>query len=83
MGEVFIWRFLHQLAIRPLVWSEGADKAVLDHALSVEIPEILTLLEAQLPDDGLLCGDLSIADLSIAAFFRNASFVRFRTDPVR
>lgn len=83
MGDVFIWRFFNQLAIRQVVWGEGADKAVLDHALSVEIPEILTWLESELPEDGYLCGALSIADVSVAAFFRNAEFVRFRTDPAR
>jgi glutathione S-transferase len=83
LGEVFIWRLFYQLAIRQAVWGEGADKAVLDHALQVEIPEILNWLESQLPEDGLLCGELSIADLSVAVFFRNAAFVRFRTDPVR
>lgn len=83
MGEVFIWHFFNQLAIRPAVWGEAADKAVLDNALSREIPEILDWLENELPEDGFLCGELSIADVSIAAFFRNAHFVRFRTDPVR
>ncbi len=83
LGEVFIWHFFYQLSIQQAVWGEAADKAVIDHALSVDIPEVLNWLESELTDDGYLCSDFSIADISIAAFFRSAAFVRFRTDPAR
>ena len=52
-------------------------------ALEVEIPGALDYLEAQLPDRGFCFGEPSIADVSLAAFFRTAAFARFRVDAGR
>jgi glutathione S-transferase len=83
MGEVFIWRLFNQVAINPFVWGEQTDNEVLEKTLSVEIPDVLDYLEAQVPREGFLFGGLSIADISIACFFRNAAFARFRVDGAR
>lgn len=83
MGEVFIWRLFNQLAIRPFVWGEPADQAVVSKTLNEDIPDVLDYLETQLPCDGFTCGDISIADIAIAVFFRNAAFVRFQVDAAR
>jgi glutathione S-transferase len=83
MGDVFIWRLFDQLAIRPAVWGRPGDDAIVKRALEEEIPEILDYLETQLPAHGFLFDAFSIADISIAAFFRNAAFVRYRPDPTR
>lgn len=83
MGEVFIWRLFNQAMIRPAVWGEAPDPEVVERALHQEIPSILDYLESQIPADGFLFGSLSIADISIAAFFRNAAFVRFQIDKDR
>src|SRR5262245_32468070 len=71
MGEVFIWRLFNQVAINPFVWGERTDSAVLEKALSEEIPHVLDYLETQMPPEGFLFGAISIADVSIAVFFRN------------
>jgi glutathione S-transferase len=83
MGEVFIWRLYNQVAIRPAVWGEKADAAVLDKALNEEIPHVLDYLEAQVPAAGFFFGAISIADIAVATFFRNAAFARFRIDATR
>lgn len=83
MGEVFIWRLFSQLVIRPAVWGEAPDAAVVQRARDVEIPAILDYLESELPAHGCLYSELSIADISIACFFRNAAMVRFRVDAAR
>jgi glutathione S-transferase len=83
MGEVFIWRLFNQKAINRFVWGESADQAVLRRALDEEIPSILDYLEHELPEAGFLCGSLSIADIAIASFFRNAAFARFAVDARR
>lgn len=83
MGEVFIWRLFNQVAIGPSVWGEKTDQAVLTKALTQEIPQILDYLETQLPADGFLFGSVSIADIAIACFFRNAAFARFQVDAAR
>jgi glutathione S-transferase len=83
MGEVFIWRLFNQVAIGPAVWGTPTDDAVVEHTLEVEIPDVLGYLETQLPARGFCCGELSIADIAIACFFRNAAFARFRVDAGR
>jgi len=79
-GEVFIWRLFDQVAIRPFVWGEKTDAAVVKKAIEEEIPQILDYLEAELPAEGFACGDFSIADIALACFFRNAAFARYQTD---
>jgi len=83
MGDVFIWRLFNQVAIRPRVWNEPTDQAVVKQALEVEIPLVLDYLETQVPQDGFLFGDPGIADISLACFFRNAAFARFQVDAAR
>jgi glutathione S-transferase len=83
MGEVFIWRLFNQAMIRPAVWGEAPDPEIVDKALNHEIPAILDYLESLIPAEGFLFGSLSIADISIATFFRNAAFVRFQVDKDR
>jgi glutathione S-transferase len=83
MGEVFIWQLFNQVAINPFVWGRKADEAALKKTLTEEMPQVLDYLETQLPQAGFIFGALSIADVSIAAFFRNATFARFRVDAGR
>ena len=83
MGEVFIWRLFNQVAIRPFVWGEKTDREVLQRTLEQDVPDVLDYLEAELPGEGFLFGDPSIADVSIACFFRNAAFARFTVDARR
>jgi len=49
----------------------------------VELPHVLDYLESQLPERGFLFGEIGIADISIATFFRNAAFSRYRVDAGR
>jgi glutathione S-transferase len=83
MGEVFIWRLFNQVAIKPSVWGEQADTAVVEKTLREEIPQVLDYLETQVPAEGFLFGGVSIADIAIACFFRNAAFARFWVDAAR
>jgi glutathione S-transferase len=83
MGEVFIWRLFNQVAIRPYVWGEDTDRAVVERTLSDDVPQVLDYLESQVPPAGFLFGDVSIADIALATFFRNAAFARFSIDAAR
>jgi glutathione S-transferase len=83
MGEVFIWRFFNQLVIKPFVWGEKTDDAVVQKALGEDIPAVLDYLEGEVPREGFLFGAPAMADVSIATFFRNAAFARFAVDPAR
>jgi glutathione S-transferase len=83
MGDVFIWGLFYQLAVHPAVWGEKGDSARVKKTLSEDAPAVLNYLEAQIPAEGFLFGDIGLADISIATFFRNAGFVRFSIDAGR
>ena len=83
LADGLIWRLFHQLAIKRHIFGEAPNEAVVQHARDVEVPAALDYLERQLPGDGFAFGALSIADISIASFFRTASFVRYAIDTER
>jgi glutathione S-transferase len=83
MGDVFVWRLFNQMAIRPAVWGEKGDRALIDRTLAEDAPAVLDYLEAEAPLDGYRFGAFSIADIAPACFFRLASFARFQIDASR
>jgi glutathione S-transferase len=83
MGEVFIWQLFNQVAIRPFVWGEPTDTEVVERTLRQDVPQVLDYLETQLPADRFLFGGISVADVAVGTFFRNAAFARFRVDAGR
>jgi glutathione S-transferase len=83
MGEVFIWRLFNQVAIRRFVWNESTDTALVEKTLAEDVPAVLDYLESLVPPDGFVFGALSIADVSLATFFRNAGFAGFTVDAAR
>ncbi len=83
LGDVIVWRMFFQKGVRRFLFNEGTDEDVVRKAREEELPVALDYLEAQLPEQGWIFGELSIADISLAAFFRNAAFVRYQVDAVR
>jgi glutathione S-transferase len=83
MGDVFIWGLFYPLVVHPAVWGEKGDRARVDQTLSADAPAVLDYLEGQVPADGFLFGELGLADISIATFFRTAGFARFSIDAAR
>jgi len=83
LADALVWRLFYQLGAKRYIFGERPDEAIVQQARDVAIPAALDYLENQLPDDGLLFGPLSIADISIACFFRTASFVRYAIDAAR
>lgn len=83
IGDVFIWRLFYQSIIRPFVWQEETDAAVVTQAREVEGPEIFDYIERELPSQGFLFGDLTNADVALAVSFANARWSRFEPDPAR
>lgn len=83
MGQVIIWQLFNQLVIGRSVWGREPDQALLERTYNEDLPEILDYLEGQLPEHGWFCGELSIADLSVAAVLRNAQFARYSPDAQR
>lgn len=83
LGEVIIARMFYQRGPKRFLFKETMDESAFNHARDVELPACLDWLEPQMPAEGYLLGGLSIADISIASFFRNAAFVRFTVDADR
>ena len=83
LGDVLVWKLFYQRGPRRHLFHEPPDQALMQRALELEIPDSLDYLEAQAPADGYLFGALSIADISLACFFRTASFVRYAIDAAR
>lgn len=83
LGDLFIWRLFYQCVIRPFVWQEATDQAVVDKVREVEAPQAFDYLESQLPAEGFLFGTLTNADVSLAVSFANARWARFEPDPAR
>ena len=83
LGDVFIWGLFYQRVVRPLVWSEPTDEERVARVLAEEIPATLDYLETQLPGSGFLFGEIGVADISIASFFRNAAYAGFEVDAGR
>jgi len=83
LGDVVIWRMFFQKGVRRFLFNEGTDEEVFRKAREEELPVALDYLEARLPEAGWIFGHLSIADISIASFFRNAAFVKYQVDAQR
>jgi len=83
LGEALIWGLFNQRVINRFVWNRAPDEARLAETLERDVPELLDYLEEQVPADGLLFGPVSVADVAIAAFFRNAAFAGFAIDDGR
>jgi glutathione S-transferase len=83
LGDAIIWGLFYQKVVHPLVWGEGGDEARIAKSLDHDIPAALDYLEGELPNDGFLFGDIGVADIAIASFFRNADYAGFAIDDSR
>ncbi len=83
IGDVFIWRIYNQLVIRRFVWNQPVDQPLVERTLAEDVPEVVDYLERWAPEQGFLFGALSIADISVASFFRNAALARVTVDAAR
>lgn len=83
LGDLFIWSLFYQRVVHPLVWGEPGDQARIDKALNEDIPAALDYLEGELPVEAFLFGNIGVADISIASFFRNGSYAGFDVDASR
>lgn len=80
LGDLFIWSLFYQKRVRPAVWGEPGDMERVDRTLTQDVPPALDYLEAQLPKDGFLFGEIGLADVAIASFFVNARYADFIVD---
>lgn len=83
LADGLIWRLFYEVSIKKRTTGQSADEAVVKRAREVEIPASLDYLEAQIPANAFIFGEPSIADISLACYFRTAAFVRYTVDAAR
>ena len=83
LGDLLIWGLFYPKMVHPRVWEEPGDQDRIDKTLSTDLPEALDYLEGELPENGYLFGDIGLADIAIASFFRNGSYAGFVPDSSR
>ena len=83
LGDLFIWGLFYQKFVRRMVWKEEPDQQRVDQVMNEGAPAALDYLEGELPQSGYLFGPLGVADIAIAGFFANASYVGFEIDRQR
>ena len=81
MGDVFIWRIFYEAVVNPFIWQRPREKEKIARAAAEELPEIMAHIERLAPASGFLFGDVSLADISVAVFFRNLAWAR--VEPAR
>jgi len=62
---------------------EPGDAERIAKTLNDDLPKTLDYLEGELPVDGFLFGDIGLADVAIASFFRNGAYAGFEPDAER
>jgi glutathione S-transferase len=83
LGDVFIWGLFYPKVVHPFVWGEPGDEARIEATLAEHLPREMDYLEGQLPGEGFLFGEIGLADIAIASFFRNGAYAGFEPDPSR
>ena len=84
LGDVFIWGLFYPKIVHPVIWGEPGDQERIERTLANDVPREMDYLEGQLPESGFLFGgEIGLADISIATFFRNAAYAGFEADPAR
>ena len=83
LGDLFIWGFFYQKVVRPAVWGEAPDENRVTKTLQEGLPREMDYLEELLPSDGFLFGEIGLADISLATFFRNGAYAGFEVDAAR
>jgi glutathione S-transferase len=83
LGQVIIWQLYNEVTIKPYVWRQPTDEALVQRTREQDLPEVLDYLESQLPAEGFLFGAAGIADIAVSVFFRNAGFARYTVDGAR
>lgn len=90
MADVIIWKLYNETLVKKSVWKTQQNKEIIEKALNEEIPQILDYLETKIirKEDEFLFSinnknSISLADISIATLFRNASFAKFAIDQTK
>ena len=85
LADVVVWGVFNRAVLDPGVWGRTRDLAAIERVMQDELPGVLDYLESQVPAAGFLfdATRIGIADIALAAPFRNLGFARQRVDAER
>ena len=85
LADVVVWGVFNKAVLDPGVWGRPRDLAAIERVMQDELPGVLDYLESQVPATGFLFDParIGIADIALAAPFRNLGFARQRVDAER
>ena len=75
---IFFQRFM-----RPFAFKQEPDEELVAKIIDKRLPPMLDYLETQVPTEGFVFGEFTMADLSIASPFFNASYAGYDVDSSR
>jgi len=79
LAEAAAGIFFHRFMV-PNVFKRPVDEEAVDKIINDKLPPMLDYLEGQVPAEGFLFGDLSVADLALASPFVNAGYAQYTVD---
>lgn len=74
--------FFHRFMV-PNVFKRPVDEEAVDKIIHKQLPPLLDYIEGQVPEDGFVFGDLTVADLALASPFVNAGYAQYTIDASR
>lgn len=83
IGDAFIWKGFAARIVAPMVFKTPPDEAAFARNCAGDVVEVMDYLESEAPAEGFFCGAFGLADISIAAMFRNMRYADWRPDPAR
>ena len=75
---IFFQRFM-----RPFAFKQEPDEELVGKIINKRLPPMLDYLESQVPAEGFLYSDFTMADMSIVSPFINAGYAGYEIDPER
>jgi glutathione S-transferase len=83
LADVCIWRIFYQAVVLPFVFGKERDKAKIAKTVAEDLPQVLGYLESIAPGQAFLVGELSLADIAVAAVIANLKWARVYPEATR
>ena len=82
LAEAAAGIFFHRF-MAPNFFKRPVDEAAVAVLIDEKLPPLLDYLEGELPADGFVFGDLTVADLGLASPFVNAGYAQYAIEAAR
>jgi len=82
LAEAAAGIFFHRF-MRPNVFKQPVDEEEVDKLINKKLPPMLDYLESEVPAEGFIFGELTVADLALASPFVNAGYAQYTIDAAK